>query len=77
MAAGVRQGHMLAGHMPSMGDQTDVGMEREDLGPMMSTESQVCSVYLRYFMFQKCVLRPSNTGNIFVQLMRKNCCIAS
>ena len=34
---GVRQRNTLIEHMVDMGDLTDVGMEREDLGPMMST----------------------------------------
>ena len=32
---GVRQQSMLIEHMENMGDLTNVGMEREDLGPMM------------------------------------------
>ena len=34
---GVRQRDMLIEHMANTGDQTDVGKEKEDLGPMMST----------------------------------------
>ena len=41
MAAGVLQGHMLTELMQNMADLTDVGMEREDLGPTMSTGLQV------------------------------------
>ena len=33
---GVRQQDMLIEHMANTGDQTDVGMEKEDPGPMMS-----------------------------------------
>ena len=32
---GVRQRSMLIEHMANMGDLTDVGMEKEDLGRMM------------------------------------------
>ena len=32
---------MLIEHMADTGDQTDVGMEKEDLGPMMSTSWKV------------------------------------
>ena len=74
MAAGVRQGHMLAEHMPSMGDQTDVGMEREDLGQMMSTESQVCSVYL---YISKMCFKAKQYGQHFRSTYAQNCCIAS
>ena len=41
MAAGVHQDRRLTEPLQSMADQTDVGMEREDLGPMMSTGLQV------------------------------------
>ena len=41
MAAGVHQDHMLTKPMPSMADQTDVGMAKEDHGPMMFIECQV------------------------------------
>ena len=34
---GVRRQDMLIEHMANTGDQTDVGMEKEDLGLMMST----------------------------------------
>ena len=34
---GVLQQDMLIEHMENTGDLTDVGMEKEDLGPMMST----------------------------------------
>lgn len=40
MAAGVHRIHGLTEPTPSMADQTDAGMEREDLGRMMFTESQ-------------------------------------
>ena len=69
MAAGVHRIHGLTEPMPSMADQTDVGMERVDLGQMTSTESQVCSVYL---FISKMYLTPSKTGNIFVQLIWRN-----
>ena len=41
MAAGVPQDRMLIGPLQDMVDQTDVGMEKEDHGQMMSTEYQV------------------------------------
>ena len=34
---GVRQQNTLTEHMADTGNLTDVGMEKEDLGPMMST----------------------------------------
>jgi len=34
---GVLQQDMLIEHMENTADLTDVGMEKEDLGPMMST----------------------------------------
>ena len=70
MAAGVHRIRGLTEPMPSMADQTDVGMERVDLGQMTSTESQVCFFFI--YIFQKCILRPSKTGNIFVQLIWRN-----
>ena len=41
MAAGVQRDRMLTGLLQGMVDQTDVGMEKEDHGQMMSTEYQV------------------------------------
>ena len=41
MAAGVQQDRMLIEPLEDMVDQTDVGMEKEDPGQMMSTECQV------------------------------------
>ena len=41
MAAGVQRDRMLTGLLQGMVDQTDVGMEKEDHGQMMSTGFQV------------------------------------
>ena len=41
MVAGVHQGRVLNIPLQSMVDQTDVGMEKEEHGPMMSTDFQV------------------------------------
>ena len=41
MAAGVHQDHVLNIPLQSMVDQTDVGMEKEEHGRMMSTDFQV------------------------------------
>ena len=60
MAAGVHLDRGLTEPMPSMADQTDVGMEREDLGQMMSTGCQV-SVKISAFSVQPLEGNYTNT----------------
>ena len=52
MAVSVSQDRGLTEPMPSMADQTDVGMEREVAGPMMSTGFMVweCALWFSCFV---------------------------
>ena len=46
----MRQDFTPTKHMPSMADQTDVGMAKEERGPMMSTGFQVPRIFCLSFI---------------------------